>query len=87
MKDKIGLVLQHYNTKGKKLTVRDVLSDEVCTNLVNLNEGYKIFHTIRNSPPYLQQRKNEAFAMIRQLGFPSLFISLSAAETKWTELL
>ena len=57
VKDNIGLVLWHYKTKGKKLTVRDVLSDEVYTNLVNLNEGNKIFHTIRNSPPYLQQRK------------------------------
>ena len=26
-------------------------------------------------------------AMIRQLGIPSLFISLSAADTKWTNLL
>ena len=26
-------------------------------------------------------------AMIRQIGIPTLFISLSAADTKWTELL
>ena len=26
-------------------------------------------------------------AMIRQLGIPTLFISLSTADTKWTELL
>ena len=25
-------------------------------------------------------------AMIRQIGIPTLFISLSAADTKWTEL-
>ena len=27
------------------------------------------------------------FAMIRQLGFPSLFVLLSSAETKWLKLL
>ena len=31
--------------------------------------------------------QKDAFAMIRQLGFPALFISQSAAETKWPELL
>ena len=35
----------------------------------------------------LRKVKKHAFAMIRQLGFPSLFISQSAAETKWPELL
>ena len=55
--------------------------------MINLDEGYYIFRTIRNSPAYLNKRKKDAFAMIRQLGFPSLFISQSCAETKWSELL
>ena len=33
------------------------------------------------------KEEKEAFAMICQLDFPSLFISQSAAETKWPELL
>ena len=32
-------------------------------------------------------RKRDAFAMIRQLGFPSIFITQSVAETKWKDLL
>ena len=87
VKDKIGLVLCHFKPKGKKLTAKDILSDEVCTKLVNLDEGYNILCTLRNSPPYLQKRRKYAFAVISQLGFPSLFISLSVAETKWPELL
>ena len=31
--------------------------------------------------------KKNAFAMIRQLGLPALFVSQSVAETKWPELL
>ena len=39
-------------------------------------------------PQYISIKgKKDAFAMIRQLGFPSLFISQSCAETKWPELL
>ena len=55
--------------------------------MIKLDEGYYIFKDIHNSPAYLTRKKKEAFAMIRQLGFPSLFMSQSAAETKWPELL
>ena len=85
--DKVTLALRRFNIKGKKLKVKDILDDTNRQNLVNLDEGYYIFRTIRNSPAYLNKRKKDAFAMIRQLGFPSLFISQSCAETKWPELL
>ena len=52
-----------------------------------MDEGYYIFRDICNSPAYLAKKRREAFALIRQLGFPSVFISQSAAETKWPELL
>jgi Helitron helicase-like domain at N-terminus len=42
---------------------------------------------VRQSPAYLEVQEKKIMAMIRQLVCPSLFITLSAAETKWTELL
>ena len=47
----------------------------------------KFFKNVRSSPPYFESKKKELMAMIRQLGIPTLFISLSAADTKWTQLL
>ena len=85
--DKVTLVLCWCKAKGKKFKVKDILDDTERQNLINLDEGYYIFRTIRNSPAYLEKRKKDAFAMIRQLGFPSLFISQSCAESKWPELL
>ena len=85
--DKVTLAVRRCKTKGKKLKVKDILDDVQCQRLINLDEGYYIFRTICNSPAYLEKRKKDAFAMIRQLGFPALFISQSAAETKWPELL
>ena len=69
------------------MKVKDILDDTERQKLINLDEGYYIFRTIRNSPAYLEKRKKDAFAMFRQLGCPSLFMSQSCAETKWPELL
>ena len=56
-------------------------------SLVRLDEGYRIFKTIRNSPQYWENQKKEVFAMIRQLGLPTLFLSLSANDLQWSELI
>ena len=72
---------------GQEISVRDVLDDATREKIVRLNEGYYIFKDIRNTPAYLSKKKKEAFAMVRQLGPPAVFISQSAAETKWPELL
>lgn len=40
--------------------------------MVKLDEGYFILRTLRNSPAYLEKRKKDVFAMIRQLGLPGL---------------
>ena len=56
-------------------------------SLVRLDEGYRIFKTIRNSPQYWEQQKKDVVAMIRQLGIPTLFLSFSANDLHWTELI
>ena len=83
--DRVSLAMRR--VKGKDVRAKNVLDDESRAKIVRLDEGYYIFRNLRNSPAYLEKRKKDAFAMIRQIGFPSLFISLSAAETKWPELL
>ncbi|XP_062577686.1 uncharacterized protein LOC134239531 [Saccostrea cucullata] len=85
--DKVNLVLRRCKGTEKKLTAGDVLNQEVLDKITRLDEGYYIFRTLRNSPPYLEAKKKELFAMIRQLGLPTWFASLSAADTRWSELL
>lgn len=43
--------------------------------------------SIPNSVQYWFQRKKDLFAMIRQLGKPTMFLTLSASEMKWPHLL
>ena len=85
---KKSLLMCRCKRKGKDICTHDVLDDDdERAKIVRLNEGYYIFKDICNSPAYLAKKKKEAFAMICQLKTPTLFISQSAAETKWPELL
>jgi hypothetical protein len=42
--------------------------------------GYIDFKNIHTSPDYLQQNKKNIFAIIRQLGLPTFFITFTSAE-------
>ena len=85
--DKVNLAIRRCKNKGKKITAAEARNPAYLDKLVNLDEGYYIFRQLRNSPPYLEARKKDVFAMIRQLSLPTWFISLSAADTRWTDLL
>ena len=84
---RVNLAVRRCKTKGKTYTAGYIIKENMGESLVKLDEGYKIFRTIRNSPQYWENQKKEAFAMKRQLGLPTLFISLSANDLYWSELI
>ena len=84
---KAHLAIRRCKTKGKQFTAGNILKDNMGESLVRLDEGYRIFRTIRNSPQYWQNQKKEVFAMIRQLGIPTLFMSFSANDLNWADLI
>ena len=83
----MNFALRRNQTKGQKITAKTLLNEQSRNNIVKLDDGYQIFKNIRSSPPYFENKKKNLMAMIRQLGIPTLFISLSAADTKWIDLL
>ena len=85
--DKVNLAVRRCKNRGKKITAAEARDSNYLDKLVNLDEGYYIFRQLRNSPAYLETRKKDIFAMIRQLSLPTWFMSLSAADTRWTDLL
>ena len=87
IRDKVTLAIRKCKTKGRKMTVSEVLSPGFVDNLVKQDDGFRVLRSLRGSPPYWESAKNDVFAMIRQLGMPTWFCSFSAAETKWTPLL
>ncbi|KAJ8049155.1 hypothetical protein HOLleu_01770 [Holothuria leucospilota] len=85
--EKVSLAIRRCKLKGNKYTASDILKDTKHEKLIKLDEGYHIFRSLRNSPPYLNKRKKDLIAMIRQLGYPTYFVSLSAADTRWLDLI
>ena len=85
--DKVNLAIRRCKNKGKKITAAEARDPAYLDRLVKLDEGYCIFRQLRNSPAYLEKRKKDIFVMIRQLSLPTWFVSLSAADTRWNDLL
>lgn len=84
--DQSQLALRKVKTQNHSLTVKDVTGSAV-ENLVHQDKTYKFLSNIRGSPPYFEKVSKDLFTMIRQLGSPTFFVTLSAAETKWIHLL
>lgn len=84
----IGVALRK-KKKGKThdLTVSSMLDTAVLNELIQHDDGYRFLLQDRHSPAHWQNEQRNLFAMIMQFGLPTLFITLSAAETKWPELL
>ena len=83
MKSVIAKMLMcRYKRKGKDICAHDVLDDDERAKIVRLNEGYYIFKIYVIPLPTLQRRKKRHLQWM-----PALFISQSAAETKWPKLL
>ena len=72
---------------GQTVTVSDILNDASLEKMIAHDDAFKFLKTIRSSPAFWQQKQKELMCMIRQLGCPTFFLTLSAAETKWPELL
>ena len=66
---------------------KDVRTEEQREKISKTDDGFQMFESLRNGPQYLNRKRKEIFAMIRQLGLPTWFISLSAADTRWGSLL
>ena len=51
--------------------------------LITFDDGYRVLKDLCGFPPYCEKAKRDLYAMIRQLGPAQLFLTLSAAETRW----
>ena len=71
----------------QKITASFCRDSSNVANLVQNDRAYRILKDLRDSPPFLQTKQYEAYAMVRQIGLPTFFISLSAADLYWPDFL
>ena len=65
---------------------KQMISDVSLQELERFNRTYTVFRQIRGSPSYYQHVKKEAMAFLRQMGSPTLFLTISYAEFKCPQL-
>ena len=71
---------------GTKLTAGLLKDSSTRKNIFKADEGYKFFKSIRGSPAYWENCLRDLFAMVRQLGKPTFFMSFSAADRRWKSI-
>ena len=71
---------------GEKITASMLADREQVKKIIQRDEGYRFLAHIRGTPAYWEKSKRDLFAMIRQLGIPTFFITFSAADRRWMEI-
>jgi hypothetical protein len=74
-------------SKTKNVRAGNVLDRRFVHSLVAHNDAYRFMKTIKFTPAYYERLFKDVMAMIRQIGPPTLFITLSCAERSWPEVL
>ena len=73
------------------ITAGELLNGDLCENPELSENSYAIhmqfMRNVRGTSAYLNKAKLHLFAMFRMLGPPSFFITLSADDMKWFDLM
>ena len=72
---------------SRQFTAAQAKSQEILSQFMRNDKAYSFMKNIRGSPPYYQRVFYDLLAMIRQLGTPTWFFTLSAADLKWPDMI
>ena len=70
-----------------QLTASQARNQTVVNESVRKDKAYCFMKNLRGSPLYYQHTFYELLAMVRQLGTPTWFLTLTAADLKWPDLI
>ena len=72
---------------GHTITAGILWNPQEMQQLVRNQQAYKFLRNIQRSPPYWQHELYDVLAMLRSLGIPTWFLTLSAADLHWPEMI
>ena len=72
---------------GHKITAGQLRNPTVVEQLVRNEQAYKFLKNVRGSPAYWQDQLYDVLAMLRMLSIPTWFLTLSAADLHWPEMI
>ena len=73
--------------KQNSWTIRDIQNPSVVQELITDAEIYASFKSIRGTPQYFHEMTLDVLAKCRQFGPPTFFITFSAAEFHWADII
>ncbi len=83
--DSINIALK--KIQGQSVTASEIKSNvNKLKSLICQDQAYLFLRQIPGTPPYWQKLMYEVVAMVKQLGIPTWFMTLSCADLRWTEL-
>ena len=62
-----------------------MMTEGKISELLKQDDGYRFIQSIRGSYPYWERTLSDLNAMVRQLGIPTWFLTLTAADLRWPE--
>ena len=84
----IALRKGHSSSQNGSAITAGLLKNESAVNaLLRTDLGYKFTAAVCGSPAYWQKTRYELLAMINQLGIPTFFLTLSAADLHWPDMI
>ena len=82
------------NIAMKKMCTNQVTAGMLSNNFTDTvksfiakDEGYSFMTPIKGTPAYWKKFLSEVLAMVKQLGLPTFFMTLSCADLRWNELI
>ena len=72
---------------GHKITAGQLCNPAVVEQLVRNEQAYKFLKNVRGSPAYRQDQLYDVLAMLQTLIIPTWFLTLSAANLHWPEMI
>ncbi|CAJ1085629.1 uncharacterized protein LOC117832690 isoform X2 [Xyrichtys novacula] len=72
---------------GRKITSKMLREKLEVERLVRNRDAIRFMQPLRGTPAYWDKTTKDLFAMIRQLGSPTFFVTFSAAEMRWPEVI
>ena len=83
--DSINIALKKVH--DQPITASHIRSSvQTLQNLICQDQAYLFLRQIPGTPPYWQRFMYEVVAMVKQLGIPTWFMTLSCADLRWPEL-
>ena len=72
---------------GQNITAGVLRDPAALQQLIRTEQAYKFLKNVRGSPSYWQGELYDVLAMLKSLGIPTWFLTLSAADLHWPEMI